>query len=118
MNESADKDSEDAMRYDLLGDDASTIIEKLEKYTGEVTWEYLEKHFETGVLLYIDPALSITEVGEALASDDAERVKEWQGKGDILTPSEPHAEYWKKEGTVFRALVVSPFVLIQPQDER
>lgn len=115
MKEAAGEDSEKAMQYDLLGEDGSTANEKLEKYTGEVSWEYLKKHFEAGALLYVDPVLSITEVGEALVSDDTARVKKWRSKGDIVTPSSPHAEFWEKSGTVFRALVVSPFVLIQAQ---
>ncbi len=114
MKEGEKNDSEAEMRYGMLGDDALTVGEKLEKYAGEITWEYLKSHYEAGVLVYIDPVLSITEVGEAFTSDEAERVKEWRGKGDIVTPSAPHAEYWEKSGTVFRALVVSPFVLIQP----
>lgn len=117
MSEGSENDCAEEMQYDMLGEDASTASEKLEKYTGEVSWEYLKKHFEAGALLYVDPALSITEVGEALVSDDAARVKEWRGKGDIVTPSAPHAEYWEKSGTVFRALVVSPFVLIQAQED-
>ena len=113
MSEGEGSDSEEEMQYDMLGEDASTASERLEKYTGEVTWKYLKSHFEAGALVYIDQALSITEVGEAFTSDDAARVKEWRGKGDIVTPSAPHAEYWEQSGTVFRALVVSPFVLIQ-----
>ncbi len=102
------------MNYDLLGADAATTGDKLEKYTGEVGWKYLKSHFEAGALVYVDPSLELTEVGAAFASDDSGRVKKWRGKGDIVTPSAPHAEYWDESSAVFRALVVSPFVLIQP----
>lgn len=102
------------MQYDILGQDDSTNRDKLEKYTGEVTWKYLKSHYEAGALVYIDPSLSLTEVGEAFISDDSGRVKAWREKGDIITPSEPHAEYWEESEVVFHALVVSPFVLIQP----
>lgn len=105
------------MEYGILGEDESTTREKLEKYTGEVEWSYLQKHYENGALLYVDPSLSLTEVGEALTRDDAEAVKRWRRSGDLVTPSTPHAFYWEESEARFRALVVSPFVLIQPADE-
>lgn len=107
-------DDEKKMQYGILGEESLSNVEKLDKYTGEVTWKYLKNHFEAGALVYVDPALSITEVGEAFAADDAGRVKAWRDKGDVLTPSAPHAQYWEESEGRFYALVVSPFVLIQP----
>ncbi|MCB1228992.1 MAG: DUF2288 domain-containing protein [Verrucomicrobiae bacterium] len=106
--------SDEPMRYGMLGEDTSTTGEKLEKYTGEVGWIYLRSHFEAGALLYVDPSLKLTEVGQAFADDDADRVAEWRQGGDLVSPSQPHADYWEESGATFRALVVSPFVLIQP----
>ena len=58
------------MRYGMLGDDISTDLEKLAKYTGDVPWTYIKPHYNNGALLYVDPALDITAVGKALAEDD------------------------------------------------
>lgn len=106
--------SDDSLRYGLLGDDTASMLEKLEKYTGTIDWSYLKPHFETGALLYVDPSLALTEVGHAFTADDAARVAAWRRTGDLVTPSAPHAEYWAESGTIFLALMVSPFVLIQP----
>ena len=102
------------MEYGILGEDEATTAEKLEKYTGEIGWNYLKPHFKNGALLYVDSSIALSEAGEALAADDAEKVKAWKQRGDLVTPSQPHADYWEESGTTFRALVVSPFVLIQP----
>jgi hypothetical protein len=102
------------MKYGVLGEDAATTPEKLEKYTGEIAWSYLKPHFKNGSLLYIDSSLDLTEVGLALTGDEVEKVDAWKKAGDILTPSEPHAQHWEEHGQYFRALVVSPFVLAQP----
>lgn len=108
-------DSEsDPMRYAMLGSDPSSPLEKLEKYTSEINWSYLRPHYENGSLIWVDPALSLTEVGHAFSIDDADRVAAWRKSGDVVTPSEPHASYWEASGARFLALVVSPFVLIQP----
>jgi hypothetical protein len=102
------------MRYQMIGEDHSTTNEKLAKYTGEVDWSYLKPHYESQALVYVDPSLSLTEVGKAFTEDDAERVRSWQKAGDLVTPSQPHADYWASSEARFTALVVSPFVLIQP----
>ena len=105
------------MRYGLLGEDASSLAEKLEKYTGVVEWAYLKKPFEDGALLYVDPSLDLAAVGKAFAEDDAEAVQAWRKTGDIIQPGPPHAEYWEESAASFLALVVSPFVLIQPEEK-
>jgi hypothetical protein len=112
-----DTSNGETMRYGMLGSDEATTAEKLEKYLGEVEWDYLEPHYKNGAILWLDPSLSITEVGEALTNDDITRVEEWKNRGDLVTPSAPHAFYWEESKAVFRALVVSPFVLIQPIGE-
>jgi hypothetical protein len=106
----------ETLAYGMLGDDPASSLEKLEKYTGEVGWDYLRPHFKSGALVYVDPSLPLPEVGQAFSSDDADRVREWRMAGNLVTPSGPHAVYWEESGARFRALVVSPFVLIQPLD--
>ena len=105
---------DETMRYGVLGDDDSSVSDKLEKYTGEVDWAYLKKPFEAEALLYVDPSLDLVEVGKAFTEDDAEAVKAWRSAGDIIKPGAAHAEFWEQSEAKFLALVVSPFVLIQP----
>jgi hypothetical protein len=107
-------DDEEIMKYGVLGEDAATTPEKLEKYTGEIAWSYLKPHFESGALLFVDPALELTEVGIALTTDQVKKVDAWKKNGDLVTPSQPHADFWAESNQHFKALVVSPFVLAQP----
>lgn len=102
------------MRYGLIGEDPSSPLERLEKYTGEIDWTYLKPHYESGALIWVDPALPLVEVGHTISIDDAAQVAAWRSAGDLLTPSEPHAQHWEQTNARFLALVVSPFVLIQP----
>lgn len=100
----------EGMRYGMLGGTEP----ELEKFMGEVPWEYLRPHFQSGVLWYVDPRLELKAVGEALVADDRAQVEGWLKSGDLLKPSQPHADHWETAGESFRALVVSPFVLMQP----
>lgn len=115
MSDQGDSNEEKgAFPYAVLGGDAGNTGEKLDKYTGEVGWSYLQPHFESGALLYVDPSLVITEVGRAVADDDKTKVETWLNRGDLIKPGTSHAEHWQRSDTLFTALVVSPFVLIQP----
>lgn len=107
-----------SLRYAMLGDDVAGVVEKLEKYTGEVAWDYLKRSVEAGAVLFVDPSLSIVEVGQAFAEDDADAVARWKSSGDIIVPGTPHAAYWDQINAKFVAVAVSPFVLIQPVLER
>ena len=102
------------MPYDILGEDNQTSIEKLEKYTGVVDWSYLKPHFESGALIYVDPTLSITEVGKVLNDDNKKQTEAWLKSGDLVKPSELHVEWWEANPENYTALVISPFVLMQP----
>lgn len=110
-------DSAGPMQYRMVGEDASTTSEKLAKYTGDVDWSYLKPHFDSGALLYVDSTLDLTTVGEAFSNDESGKVQAWLKTGDLVKPSEPHAVHWEESGARFMALVVSPFVLIQPLQE-
>lgn len=104
----------DSMRYGVLGDDDQSTAEKLEKYTGVVDWQYLKAHYQSGALLYVDPGLEIAEVGKAIAGDNKTKVEAWLKSGDLVKPSAPHAQWWEENPEQFTALVISPFVLMQP----
>jgi len=112
-NEQGD-DTPEGMRYGMLGNDRSPVDEKLDKYTGDVDWVYLQPHFDAGSLVYVDPGLTLKLVGQAFTQDDRQQVEAWFKSGDLVKPSQPHAAHWSQSKSQFMALVVSPFVLITP----
>ena len=102
------------MKYAILGEDATSVEEMLEKYTGTVGWGYLRPHFLNGVLYFVDPSLPLAEVGRAFTENGKDRVEAWLKCGDLVKIGDLHAEQWRKGDTEFEALVVSPFVLFRP----
>ena len=109
-----DEEEIEKMNYAVLNSDEVSTVEKLEKYTGEIRWSFLKPHFEAGSLIWVSEELILTEVGQAITEDESNRVESWKQQGLVLIPSKPHASYWAELDAAFRALVVSPFVLIQP----
>ena len=107
-------DPSEEMNYGFMGEDTQCTEEKLKKYTGVVDWEYLKPHYKSGALIYVDPCLKITEVGTAVSNDDKKQIEVWLKSGDLVKPSDLHEEWWEENPQDFTALVVSPFVLMQP----
>jgi hypothetical protein len=106
------------MKYAMLGEDSMSNEEKLEKFTGQVNWSYLRPHYQSGVLFYVDPSLTLQHVGAAISTDDSKRVKAWIESADLVKIESLHAAQWEDTPTEFDALVVSPFVLCRPVVER
>ena len=102
------------MRYGMLGEDSSTMEEKLAKYSGEVDWGYLKEHYQNGVLFFVDPELKLEEVGAAVSADETEKVQSWLKSADLVKIEAIHAAQWEDSEQQFQALVVSPFVLCRP----
>jgi hypothetical protein len=94
--------------------DAEGAEERLAAQIGTVPWRYLLPHCRNGVLLYVDPALPLAEVGAAIARNESPRVEAWLRSGDLVKLGELHAGQWENDAPEFEALVVSPFVLCRP----
>lgn len=102
------------LRYAMIGEDRSSVEEKLEKYTGTVDWKYLAPHYLTGSLFFVDSQLTLVEVGQVISKNQSDKVESWLKAGDLVKIGNLHAEQWQKGGTEFEALVISPFVLCRP----
>jgi hypothetical protein len=48
------------MHYQMIGEDTSTIAEKLAKYAGKASWDDLKAHLDSGSLIYVDESLDLT----------------------------------------------------------
>lgn len=110
-------DSPETLKYQMIGDDTSSIADKLAKYAGKAAWEDLKAHLESGALIYVDEALDLTEAAEAFSKDNKQQVAAWLKQGDLVKPSAPHGAYWESIKATFDCRIVSPFVLIQPSSE-
>jgi hypothetical protein len=105
-------DSTDPLRYQMLGDDGLTAEQRLEKYTGPVSYEYLLGPLRNGALITVHEALDLAQVGLAFIRDDKRSVQAWLDEELLVKATEETFE--KREGAdAYTAIVVSPFVLCQ-----
>lgn len=116
---SPDPNEPEPLKYAMLGEDNSSVGDKLEKFTGIVDWRYLRPHWQSGVLYFVDPGLELADAGRAIAENRSDLVEGWLRSGDLVKIGDLHAAQWETGGQDFEALVVSPFVLCRPvQDSK
>ena len=96
-----------------MTENASTLYAKLLGETAIIGWQELQPFFAKGALLWVDPALDLITVGQALAEDAHALVAQWLKDGQVEKLSTPRAlDLCERDPTLW-AVVVSPWVVIQ-----
>jgi len=81
-------------------------------------WQWLRAHNERGALILVEGMLELAVVGERLVADDAAAVQSWLASRLVSKPTAEQVAAWNAvPDKLFSMLVVSPFVLIQEQQE-
>ena len=99
-------------------DDQVTLEQRLQNEAGVIGWRDLERHFARGAILVLAEELDIVVVGQAIVRDEAASVERWTTEGKLRRATMEDAAQWHATGERFRALVVAPWVLVQPGEAR
>lgn len=92
--------------------------ERYQQEAATIGFEELQKHFAKGILINVDPALDLIEVAVAMHRDDTAVIEDWMGSQQLERAHDEHAKKWLAEQTVFLAVTVAPWVLVQEQTGR
>lgn len=87
-----------------------------EKLSGEVnvsTWKGLIPDMLTRSLFIVSPEIDLVEVGVQVALDHTSRVREWIDAGKLARPTKEQIDEWETTGSLFRFIIVAPFVFFQ-----
>ena len=96
-----------------MSEPGPSVHDLLNAQTGKAQWFELEKHFARGVLLCVDCSLDLIEVAEKLVLDHSETIDELRLTGLLYPVRDDDADQWQKADTIFWAVVVAPWVLVQ-----
>jgi hypothetical protein len=96
-----------------MSEHKATAQDLLNAQAGKLTWAELARHFARGMVICIDQDEDLIEVAGNLVSDSRETVQELQGKGLLKRADDNDAIRWQQEDSVFWAVVVAPWVLVQ-----
>jgi hypothetical protein len=90
----------------------------LNAQTAKIDWEELQRHFARGVVIKVAPQLDLINVAGRLIDDDKTTFEAWLASGQVARATDDDARAWVKSQPSFWAVVVAPWVLVQPiQDD-
>jgi len=91
------------------------LRQKLNLESGQRDWSELQRHFARGVVIAVSPALDLVETALKFSDDDRSTIEVWLANEQIKRADDEYARHWNQDETVFWAIVVAPWVLVQEQ---
>jgi hypothetical protein len=86
---------------------------KLNLETSQIPWMDLQRHFASGVALFVAEDLDLVEVAFQMSADNAPQIRQWMESGKLGKVSDQQAAAWHTADAMLWAVVVSPWVLVQ-----
>ena len=93
------------------------LRDKLNLETARIRWTELQRFFAGGHVLHIAAKLDLLAVAECLAEDNAAKVRLWMETGQLAKVSDAQARDWLDGNAELWAVVIRPWVLVQPEQE-
>lgn len=88
---------------------------ELSKRKGPVEYSDLRAHLERDAVFLVSPELDLVDCGVSVANDEVSVVREWLRDQKLRKPSQAERDAWPEDSTRrWIAIVVQPFVLVQP----
>jgi hypothetical protein len=90
---------------------------KVNLETAQIAWKELQRFFAGGVALMVARDLDLVEVAFQISRDNVALIKEWMDAGQLHKVADTQAAAWFEADALVWAVVVSPWVLVQPVDK-
>lgn len=87
---------------------------KMNLETARIAWKELQRFFASGAAIYVSDELDLVEVAYQFSEDNKIEVERWLVKGLVARVSDEQALAWYEADVEMWAVVVSPYVLVQP----
>lgn len=90
---------------------------KVNLETAQIAWKELQRFFAGGVALMVSRELDLVEVAFQISRDNVELIAQWAETAKLHKVSDIQAASWFEDDALVWAVVVSPWVLVQPVDK-
>lgn len=90
------------------------LHEKLNTETARIAWEELQPHFARGAAVYVAPDLDLVEIAHHMAEDRTAALAPLMEQGKFGVVNEDQARAFLAVNQEMWAVVVAPWVLVQP----
>ncbi|UOO82449.1 DUF2288 domain-containing protein [Uruburuella testudinis] len=90
------------------------LDDKLNLETARIGWQELQPHFARGAAVYVADDLDLISVAKMMADDDSATLAGLMQQGKFGVVSEAQAQQFLAANQAMWAVVVAPWVLVQP----
>ncbi len=84
--------------------------------TGRISWQELQPFFARGQTIFVAAQLDLIQVARSFIDDDSCRVQAWMDEKQVCEVDADQARDWIERDADMWAVVVKPWVLVQPAD--
>ena len=82
--------------------------------TAKIPWKELQRFFAQGVVVLVRPGLDLVDVAFEVTRNNEPQVKLWMEQAVLRGVSDAQALEWLEANALMWAVVVKPWVLVQP----
>jgi hypothetical protein len=82
--------------------------------TSRIAWEELQRFFASGAAIFVSEGLDLIDVAIQISKDNKQQVMQWMETGKLARVSDTQALAWHEADAEVWAVVVRPYVLVQP----
>ena len=90
------------------------LIAQLNRETSKIAWSEMQTFFATGNAVFVDVSLDLIDVASEFSLDNKPAFEVWIEAGKVGAVSDEQAQKWVENNTMVWAVVVAPWVLVQP----
>ncbi len=100
-----------------MSTEPQSLNQKLNLETARIGWHELQTHFARGLTVYVAPELDLVNIAHMMAADDSTTIALLMREGRLGRVTEAQAQQFWQHNTPMWAVVVAPWVLVQPVAE-
>lgn len=101
-----------------MSNDQEELIAQLNSETAKLPWSELERHFARGSVIKVEKGLDLINVAVIINQDDKSAIEAMLADGTVSNATTEDAKLWNECSTEFWAVVIAPWVLVQPIDTK
>jgi len=98
----------------VLSEDQEASRETINLETAKIAWKDLEIYYAGGNVISVSPELDLIDVALVITNDNTEQLKEWTTQGLIDSVTDEQAKQYANTQATVWAVVIKPWILIQP----
>lgn len=98
------------------GQPLPNLNDKLNSETALIHWHELQRYFAQGLTIYVARDLDLIDIAHLIATDNSQTIKPLLHQGKIGAVSNEQAQTFYQTNQAMWAVVVAPWVLVQPNE--